>query len=152
MSDFELSRSAHVEADPATVHALIDDFRAWRRWSPWEDVDPDLRRTFTGPPAGVGSHYAWAGNKKAGEGTMEITRSEPGRLVEVDLRFLKPFKAHNTTTFALAPSTSGTDVVWTMTGHRSWLMSLMGRLFFDKAIGGDFEQGLSRLKSAAESG
>ncbi len=149
MASFEMSRSTTVAAPPARVHALLDDFRQWQRWSPWEDVDPDLQRTFTGPEQGVGSHYAWRGNKKAGEGTMEIVESTP-EAVGVDLRFLKPFKATNLIRFDLTPSGEGTTVVWTMTGERGTLMSLMGRLFFDKAIGKDFDKGLAQLKAAAE--
>lgn len=149
MADFSMSRATTVDAPPERIHALVDDFRQWQRWSPWEGLDPELRRTFTGPEQGVGSHYAWAGNKKAGEGTMEITSSTPTH-VEVDLRFLKPFKATNVTRFDLAPLGSGTRVTWTMTGRRNPVMSLMGRLFFDKAIGADFEKGLASLKAEAE--
>ena len=70
MAGFEMSRSTTIDAPPERVHGLIDDFHEWRQWSPWEDVDPDLQRTYTGPDAGVGAHYAWSGNSKAGEGTM----------------------------------------------------------------------------------
>lgn len=96
MGDFSLSRSTRVRADAATVHALIDDFREWTKWSPWENVDPDLRRDYTGPVSGVGSTYKWSGNRKAGEGMMRITGSTPTSVV-VDLEFLKPFKATNVT-------------------------------------------------------
>ncbi|WP_206678316.1 SRPBCC family protein, partial [Salmonella enterica] len=78
-----------VAAAPERVHALIDDFREWQQWSPWEGLDPDLDRTYSGPSRGVGSHYAWRGNKKAGQGRMEITESTPSR-VAVDLHFLEP--------------------------------------------------------------
>jgi len=149
MSDFSLSRSTRVHADPATVHSLIDDFREWTKWSPWENVDPDLRRDYTGPQRGVGSTYRWSGNRKAGEGTMRITGSTPTSVV-VDLEFLKPFKATNVTSFGLVPAGDATDVTWTMTGTRSPVMGLMGRLFFDKAIGRDFERGLASLKAEAE--
>jgi hypothetical protein len=150
MADFSNSRSTHINTDPAVVHALINDFSEWPKWSPWEGLDPDLKRTFTGPDTGVGSHYAWEGNHKAGTGTMEILRSEPSQ-IEIALEFLKPFKATNTTRFAFAPAAGGTDVVWTMTGQRGVLMNLMGKLYFDNAIGKDFEKGLAALKSAAES-
>ncbi|MBA3782918.1 MAG: SRPBCC family protein [Nocardioides sp.] len=144
-----MSRSTTIDAPPGVVHGQLDDFRAWQAWSPWEGLDPDLQRTFTGPATGVGSHYHWKGNSKAGEGAMEITESTPTR-VAIDLEFLKPFRATNVTSFDLVPSGSRTDVTWTMTGQRSLLMSLMGRLFFDKAIGKDFEKGLARLKATAE--
>ena len=149
MAGFSLSRSTRVQADVATVHALVDDFREWPKWSPWEGVDPDLRRDYSGPDHGVGSTYHWSGNKKAGEGEMQIKESTPTSVV-VDLEFLKPFKATNVTTFSLVPAGDATEVTWTMIGTRGALMSLMGKLFFDKAIGRDFEKGLAALKQSAE--
>ncbi|MGZ5399284.1 MAG: SRPBCC family protein [Nocardioides sp.] len=149
MSSFEMSRSTTIDAPPDRIHALLDDFHAWREWSPWEEVDPDLHRTFTGPDQGVGAHYAWRGNSKAGQGTMEIIESSPSSVV-VDLRFLKPIKATNVTRFDLTPAGAGTTVVWTMTGDRGAVMGLMGKLYFDRAVGKDFDRGLAQLKSAAE--
>ena len=149
MAAFEMTRSTTVAAPPEQIHPLLDDFRAWQQWSPWEGLDPDLQRTYTGPERGVGSHYEWSGNKKAGEGTMEIIESTPHAVV-VDLRFLKPFEATNITRFDLTPTGSGTEVVWTMTGQRGAVMGLMGKLFFDKQIAKDFDRGLANLKAAAE--
>lgn len=150
MADFAMSRSTTINAPADRVHAHLDDFREWQKWSPWEGLDPDLKRTFTGPASGVGSHYAWAGNKKAGEGTMEITASTPSR-VEIALEFLVPFKASNVTIFELAPAGAGaTQVTWHMTGNRGLLMSLMGKLYFDRAIGKDFDKGLAQLKAVSE--
>ena len=152
MADFSLSRSTRVQAPPARLHALVDDFREWRRWSPWEGLDPDLLGEYTGPDRGVGAKYHWSGNRKAGEGEMRITESTPTSVV-VDLAFLKPFKARNVTTFAFVPTgDDATEVTWTMTGTRSAVMSLMGRLFFDTSIGRDFEKGLAALKREAERG
>lgn len=151
MAGFEMSRSTTVQAPVERVHALLDDFRRWQEWSPWEGLDPALERTFTGPGTGVGSHYAWKGNRKAGQGTMEIIESTPAS-VAVDLRFLKPLRATNVTRFDLAPTGAGTDVRWTMTGERNAVMAVVGRLFFDARVGHDFDRGLARLKSAAEHG
>ena len=144
-----MTREITVDAPPQTVHALIDSFPAWQQWSPWEGVDPQLQRTYSGPDAGVGAHYAWSGNKQAGSGSMEIVGSTPEQ-IDITLQFLKPFKATNRTTFRMTPSGSGTKVSWTMSGQRNPLMSLMGTLFFDKAIGKDFDRGLADLKARAE--
>jgi hypothetical protein len=151
MADFSLSRSTRVQAPPARVHALVEDFREWQKWSPWEGLDPDLDRVYTGPDHGVGSTYHWSGNKKAGEGEMRITESTPTSVV-VDLEFLKPFKATNVTAFAFTPTGDATEVTWTMSGTRSAIMTLMGKLYFDKSIGNDFEKGLAALKKEAERG
>ena len=149
MSTFSMSRAETVNASVGTVHDLLNDIRHWRDWSPWEDVDPDLERTYSGPEVGTGAHYAWSGNNKAGTGTMEIVESTPDRIV-IALEFLKPFKASNKTSFQLTPSGSGTKVTWTMTGQRNALMGVMGKFYFDKAIGKDFDRGLAQLKARAE--
>lgn len=149
MPSFANSRDIFIATPPATVHRILDDFRLWNGWSPWEELDPDLQREFSGAEHGVGSHYAWSGNNKVGQGSMEITGSTPER-IDIDLEFLKPFKASNKTTFELRPEGDGTRVVWTMSGERNVLLALMGKLFFDKAIGKDFEKGLGKLKVLAE--
>ncbi|NYJ01802.1 carbon monoxide dehydrogenase subunit G [Nocardioides thalensis] len=149
MAAFTQSRETTIAAPPAKIHAILDDFHQWQGWSPWEEMDPDLKREFSGPAKGVGSHYAWEGNKKVGTGSMEITGSTPER-IDIDLEFIAPFKASNKTIFELVPEGAGTRVVWTMTGDRGLLMSVMGKLFFDKAIAKDFDRGLANLKALAE--
>lgn len=149
MTAFSLSRDIEIQADPAVVHALLDDFEKWRGWSPWEQVDPNLERTYSGAESGVGAHYAWQGNKKAGSGTMEITGSTPER-IDIDLEFLAPFKASYQTVFTLTPAGSGTRLDWTMSGDRNLIFTVLGKLFFDRSIAKDFERGLDSLKACAE--
>lgn len=151
MPQYTVVRKASINSAPDRVHALIDDFHHWKLWSPWEALDPDLRRQFSGPVAGEGAHYSWAGNKKAGSGSMEITASTPEQIAIV-VHFVKPFKATNDTVFDILPSGHGTEVTWTMTGHTTGFLGLMSRVYsMDKVIGPDFEKGLSQLKSVAES-
>lgn len=106
MAAFSMSRSTTINAPTDRVHGLVDDFRQWQEWSPWEGLDPALERRYSGPAAGVGSRYHWSGNRKAGEGEMEIVESTPSR-VAVDLQFLKPFKARNLTSFDLEQAGGG---------------------------------------------
>ena len=101
---------------------------------------------------GVGSVYEWSGNRKAGAGRMEITAAEPASRVVIDLRFLKPFKTESTITFMLAAEGDSTRVTWTMTGTRTLGLRVMGVFTsMDKLVGGDFEKGLTRLRTVSES-
>jgi len=151
MTDFTVVRETHIDADPARVHALINDFHHWTAWSPWEHVDPDLHREYSGADDGVGAHYAWRGNRKAGQGTMQIVASNPHQ-IDVQLIFLKPWKAQNDIVFALTPSNAGTDVSWAMSGENTGVAGLVTRVFkMERLVGKDFERGLAQLKSAAES-
>ncbi len=152
MAEFSVSRQIAIGASPAAIHALIDDCRAWLAWSPWEDLDPLLARSYTGAEAGVGAQYAWTGNRKAGDGSMEIVASTPEKIV-VTVRFLKPFKATNTATFELHDDGGSTVVTWTMAGNSTGLAGFFSRFMsMDKMIGPDFEKGLARLKVRAEQG
>lgn len=150
MSKFEISRSTNIAAEHSEVHRRINDFHEWTAWSPWEDVDPNLQRIYTGPDEGVGAHYAWQGNRKAGEGSMEIVSSTPEQ-IGIKLSFLKPWKATNDVVFTLTTSGSGTDVTWRMTGENKGVSKVFAKVFsMDKMIGKDFEKGLSRLKAVSE--
>jgi uncharacterized protein YndB with AHSA1/START domain len=151
-NSFRVERKTRIGAPPERVFDLLDDFKAWRQWSPWEGIDPDLKREYSGAARGRGSVYAWEGNRKAGKGRMEITESVPGAKVLLSLEFLKPFKARNTTEFTLKGVDGGTDVTWAMYGPNAFV----GKVFsvfmpMDKMVGKDFETGLANMKRAAES-
>ena len=147
--NFTVERQRTIAASPETISALITDFHQWRQWSPWEDVDPQLHRAYSGPAEGVGAHYAWSGNRKAGAGSMEIT-SVTDTEIDVDLEFQKPFASQNKIAFLLVSQGDSTQVTWRMTGPRSRLMRLMGPLIdMDKLVGKDFEKGLAKLDEAA---
>ena len=149
--DFHISRSTQVAAPVERLHALINDFHEWQKWSPWEGLDPQMERTYAGPSSGVGATYAWRGNSKAGEGRMEIVESEPHHL-GIDLVFAAPMRATNRIDFTLAPAGELTDVQWAMTGPQNVVMRLMSAFWsMEKMIGPDFEKGLAQLKATAES-
>jgi hypothetical protein len=148
---FTVERERTIAAPADRVSGLITDFHQWRHWSPWEDVDPQMHRAYSGPDEGLGARYAWSGNRKAGAGSMEITRVDDDG-VGIDLEFQKPFAAQNTIDFVLTPTGDSTRVTWRMTGPRSRMMRLMGPIInMDKLVGKDFEKGLAKLEAVARS-
>lgn len=148
---YTVTRTATIAAPADRIRALLNDFHEWTAWSPWEDVDPAMQRTYSGPDRGVGAHYAWEGNKQAGKGWMRITRDEP-QAVGADLHFDKPFPADNTFVFSLTPSGDATTVEWRMDGELSPLMRAFSVVkSMDSLVGPDFEKGLARLTRVAES-
>ena len=149
---FHVERSITIGAPPANAFAQVNDFHSWSAWSPWEKMDPQMKRTFSGPAAGTGATYAWVGNDDVGDGRMTIEQSDSPSLVSIKLEFIKPFAATNTATFSFAPSPEGTKVTWAMDGNNNF-MAKGFQLFMnmDKMVGADFERGLAGLKKAAES-
>lgn len=150
-ADYRVTRTATIAAPPAVVFAQVDDLRKWEAWSPWAKMDPAMKVTYTGPAAGVGAVSGWAGNSEVGEGRMTITESRPSELIRFHLEFIKPMAGTSASEFTFKPEGNQTLVTWTMTGKNNFI----GKAFclfmnMDKMVGGQFEQGLARLKSVAE--
>jgi len=148
---FRVERSITVNAAPEKIFPLINDFRAWREWSPYEDRDPDLKRTYSQPASGKGAVYSWDGNSNVGSGRMEILEAPAPSKVTIKLDFYRPFEASNTAEFVMAPSSNGTRVTWAMDGPNMYVGKVMSVFMdVDKMVGTDFEAGLQKLKARAE--
>jgi hypothetical protein len=148
---FSVQRTTTIKAAPEKIFAMLDDFHNWGGWSPWEKMDPNMKRTFSGPANGKGSVYEWDGNSKVGQGRMEITDASAPSHVTIKLDFIKPFEGHNVAEFVLEPKGDSTNVTWTMRGPSPYIAKLMSLFFsMDSMIGKDFEAGLANLKAAAE--
>ena len=148
---FTVQRAASIKAPPEKIFAVLDDFHNWGVWSPWEKMDPDMKRTFSGAANGKGAVYEWQGNSKVGQGRMEITDATAPSQVTIKLDFIKPFEGHNVAEFVLQPSGDATNVTWTMRGPSPYIAKVMSVFCnMDSMIGKDFEAGLANLKAATE--
>jgi hypothetical protein len=129
----------------------VNDFHNWTAWSPWAKLDPAMKQTYEGAPAGTGAVSTWAGNKDVGEGRMTIIESRPSELIRIKLEFFKPFAATNTAEFTFKPAGDQTAVTWSMAGEKNFMAKAFGLFMnMDKMIGDDFEKGLANLKSVTE--
>ena len=148
---FRVERSIRVSAPPEKIFHYVNDFHQWGVWSPYEKLDPSMKRTFGGAAAGKGAVYEWDGNSKAGQGRMQIIDSdEPARIV-IKLDFIKPITGHNRATFDFRAAGSGTQVTWSMDGPTPYIAKLMGLFFnMDRLIGAEFETGLANLAAVSQ--
>jgi uncharacterized protein YndB with AHSA1/START domain len=149
--EIRVARTARISAPPEKIYPLINDFRQWGAWSPYEKKDPAMKRTFGSVTTGKGATYEWDGDGNVGKGRMEITETTSPSKVVIKLDFIKPFEGHNTAEFAMKPDGQSTDVTWTMHGPAAFITKIMCVFFdMDKMIGPDFEAGLASIKSMAE--
>jgi polyketide cyclase/dehydrase/lipid transport protein len=149
---YQVERSATINAPAPAVFTLVNDFHKWDSWSPWAKLDPTMKQSYEGAPAGSGAMYSWAGNSQVGEGKMTIIESHPSDLVKIKLEFIKPFAATNATDFTFTPSGNSTNVKWTMSGDNNFVGKAFSLFMnMDKMIGADFEKGLAKMKTVAES-
>lgn len=144
-AETHVERSLVVAATPADLWPLVSDHHQFVTWSPWTDMDPNQKTTFSDPASGVGAWYAWEG-ETVGSGKMTITAIEPEVKLTEDLDFIAPFENHAVVTLALAPVDGGTKVTWGYDSPNGFMAKAMGlAMDMDTMLGADFEKGLTKL-------
>ncbi len=148
---YHVERSTTISAAPEAVYAQVADFHKWEAWSPWEKLDPKMKKTYEGTQGSVGASYAWEGNDDVGAGKMTVLAVEPNKRFQVDLHFIKPFDSSAKNGFAFEASGKETKVTWSMDGTNNFISKAMCIFMdMDKMIGKDFEKGLADLKKVSE--
>jgi len=148
-SKFSVARSVQISAPPEKIFPLVSDPRAWKKWSVWNQRDPAMAITYSGPPSGVGAVWAWT-SESQGDGKMSFTAAEPSTRLAYDLYF-PDFGTTSTGEFRFEANGAATTVTWVMHGDMGknplyhWFAQ-----FSDRMIGPDFEAGLKKLKAVAE--
>jgi uncharacterized protein YndB with AHSA1/START domain len=147
---FTVQRTATIKAPPEKIYPLLTDFHSWSAWSPYEKMDPNMKKTYSGAAAGKGAVYEWEGDSHVGKGRMEIADATTSK-VAIDLQFMKPMKSNNVAEFTLVPKGDSTSVTWAMRGPNMYLGKVMSVFVnMDHMVGKDFETGLANLKAIAE--
>lgn len=149
---YNVSRSIEIAKPKAEIFENLRFLKNQDAWSPWNKKDPNMKKDFTGTDGEVGATSHWIGNKEVGEGEQEIKKIVDGERIESELRFLKPWKSTSDaylTTEEIDKDT--TKVTWGFSGKNKFPTSIfMLFMNMDKAVGGDFEEGLASLKAILE--
>lgn len=152
--DFKIERSIVIDSPPEIVFPYVNNPIKAELWNPFSKADPNIQRSFSGPADGVGAHMSWVGNSMAGEGSVTIVESVPQERVRVQLDFKKPFQGTNFGEYTLSPlNEKQTKVTWGMTGKAAFIPRVICVFVggMDKMMGGQFDAGLTTMKSLAES-
>lgn len=130
----------------------LADFKLFHdKWSPWTKRDPKMKTIYSGECCEPGSSYRWESEvDSVGKGTMTFNKFTPDSVL-MTLSF--DGMGDNELYFITKPSTDGTiNVTWGVVFD----IGFFGRapmifINMDKIIGGDYENGLSKLKQEIES-
>lgn len=148
---FRIEYATTIQAPPGKIFPYVNDLASYRQWSPWEEKDPDMKGTLSGPDAGKGAVFEWEGNSAVGVGRMEILESSAPSKVVYDLHFKEPFDGHNTAEIVITGDGGASTVNWAVYGTDPFFAKVM-TVFFDREamIVDDFKKGLAKLKALAE--
>jgi effector-binding domain-containing protein len=149
-SKIHVERTRLVKSEPETAYQLINNLKAWHKWSPWHRIDPNMKVTFGPTKEGKGSYYEWTSqHEQLGNGKLTIADAKPVEYIKTEMIFMKNGTA--TGEFFLRPVEGGTEVKWTMDSDMGLnpIGKMMG-LFMDKWVGSDYERGLHYLDSVSQ--
>ena len=144
-----VTASIDIDARPATVFALVNDFHRARLWLPSLETDPNARIVYAGPDRGVGATLTWDG-LVLGTGTQTIVASRPYEHIDTAINPGEPGAAKSWFDFV----DTGTSTVVNWTFEADYGYNLVGRyaaLLLTGVIRKDYEHGLRNLAGIAES-
>jgi len=149
-SDYKVTRSIMITSDQTTLYPMIANLQKWQDWCPWTtETYPKMVSSYSGPELGKDAVWSWSG-PKSGNGKLQITKSDPKTGIHYDLQFEDyPVSKCELT---MKSVDGGVEVVMSNAGSvgtAPWSRYL--GLFMDSLMGAEFEKGLERLKSNAES-
>jgi len=147
-SHCHLERSIEINTPAQVVFDNVNSPKKWEQWSYWNELEPDAKKTYEGPEAGVGSKYSWEG-KKVGKGSLIIVESIPNQSIKTELDFGGEGQAKSG--FKFEPAGNGTKVTWDFDSDVGFTQRVFMALMMDKYLGEAYEKGLAKLKTVSES-
>lgn len=149
--NYSVNRSLVINAPDSVIFKNVSDYNEFLKWNPWSKMEPTATTVIAGTPAQTGHKYTWEG-KETGSGQMTIKNLTANQMVDMELKFIKPFESLADTRFDLVAEGTGFKVTWTMSGESDGTFNKWMSLMMDSMVGKDFESGLKSLKEKSEKG
>lgn len=151
--DYAVEREVAISKPKQEVFDYIKYLKNQDHYSVWNNLDPNMKKTYSGTDGTVGFKYMWDSEKKeAGKGEQTISNITEGERVDMKLHFIEPFEANDNaymTTEAIGDSQ--TKVKWGFNGRMNYPMNLMLIMMnMDEMLGKDLQDGLNNLKTTLE--
>ena len=148
--DINVERDIVIEASKEKIFPHVQYFAKRDAWYPWNEADPDMKKSSEGTDGEVGAIWRWDGNKEVGAGRQILTGIQPNDRVESDLIFTEPYESEAKTYVQLDEVEGGTKVSWGFDATMPYPFNVMQLFMGADAVGADFTKGLTMLKEIVE--
>lgn len=140
-------KSAVIEGNKDLIYKTVTDFKSFVLWSPWAELDPDMKMEFIGEMQKPGAIYKWdSDSNDVGHGTMEILSMTPDT-VKIKLNFTSPWESESEVFFAFEDDEKGTKVTW---GFHQDATLMIGFFGIEEKVGASYEKGLKNLQNVMD--
>lgn len=147
-------KSISINATPEKVWQNTNSLQAMDKWSPWNELDPKMKKTWTGKIGQSNEKLCWESNKgEAGKGCQEVVKIDSyNKKIETKIVFLTPYESEANAFVIVVPENGGSKATWGFTSEIPYPFTVI-KLFMnlEDAIGKDYQKGLTNLKTLSES-
>lgn len=148
--DYSIRREIIIKRPLRDVFDYVRFLRNQEKFSKWVMLDPGMKKDFRGQDGTVGFVYAWDGNQQAGQGEQEITGIKDGERIDIQIRFVRPFKSIARTPITTERVTKDqTRVTWGMEGTSKYPLNLVNMVMAG-VLAKDLQTSLETLKHNLE--
>ncbi|MEL6412845.1 MAG: SRPBCC family protein [Bacteroidota bacterium] len=116
---YEAEKSMVISTSVQEVFEEVNNLKNWEQWSPWMQIDPDIKINYEGPTVvGIGARVVWTSeHKQVGNGYQEITHVEPHKQIVLTWDVEGNYEP-TTTTWTFEEQEDGkVKVTWANTGR-----------------------------------
>jgi len=147
----EVERSVTIDKPASEVFTKINNLRNWDSWSPWYNLDPNTVWEYGGRGEGQGAWYTWASEQNdVGSGKFTITESVPNEKILAEMEFEGMGTAN--TGFYFTEQNGITKLVWNFDSEigNNPIARIFANTLGKRSLGGQYQQGLDKLKKVVE--
>ncbi|MEI7504653.1 MAG: SRPBCC family protein [Paludibacter sp.] len=148
--ELNYEKSISIKAPIDSVWVKVNSLSALDKWSPWNDHDANMKKSWTGVDGTIGAVQSWE-SEIVGNGSQTISKIEKPSLFQTKLDFITPHESHGIAYVKLVSEGTTTKATWGMTSKMPYPINIM-ILFMnmEKTLGKDWDNGLSKLKKLSE--
>lgn len=149
---FKVNESVVIDAPKAEVFNYVRSLKNLSSQTVWQQIDPNVKKTFRGVDGQVGSVYRWeSDHKKVGVGEQEITAIDENKQIDYALRFEKPWEMNDKTSMTFIEKDGKTTLIWDYTSAKiPYPFNAMAIPFNQPTLKKQFLQGLENIKATVE--
>ncbi len=151
---FNVAESKIINAPAEVIYTNIKDYKNWKSWGPWLELDPNVKINYAEKTEGEGASYSWdSDHLDVGKGAMETTKVIPNKEIEQKITFNTPIGDSKSDVYWHFDPTDipgQTKVTWGMKGEQSFMEKVFMSFQeedMETGIGKMFQKGLGNLET-----
>ncbi|NOU50653.1 SRPBCC family protein [Pseudoalteromonas sp. JBTF-M23] len=150
---YHVERHIVIKRPVEPVFSYIKYLKNQSNYSKWEQMDPNMEKSYKGEDGTVGFVSTWrSDDPDVGAGEQEIIKIDENKRIDFELRFIEPFQSTDPAYMITEGVSGGTKVTWGFRGNMDYPINLMLLVMdFEQVLGNDLQVGLDNLKEILES-